>query len=100
MENTSAPGAGPDGARVETSNGVADQPASGAEANGSRQQTIQRAEEMVDRWGEQIGQYAFSLGHGIRRLFSRAREEAEDIWAEAQAIARGQRAADQSEETP
>jgi hypothetical protein len=48
--------------------------------------TMQRAEEMVDRIGERIGHYATVIGHEILRLGARAREEAEDIWAEAQHI--------------
>jgi hypothetical protein len=44
----------------------------------------ERAEEMVERVSEQVA------GFG-RRLVARAREEVEDIVAEAQTIRRGQR---------
>jgi hypothetical protein len=40
---------------------------------------VQRAEELVDAWGQKIGNFA-------ARLLARTREEAEDIWAEAQSI--------------
>jgi hypothetical protein len=52
---------------------------------------MQRAEELVDRVGEQVGQYVSAFGHNILKWAARAREEAEDIWAEAQAIRERQR---------
>jgi hypothetical protein len=52
-------------------------------------EAMRRAEELVDRMGERVGQYATALGRGFLKLFARAREEAEDIWAEAQHIRRG-----------
>jgi hypothetical protein len=52
---------------------------------------VQRAEEIVDQLGARIGHYATVLGHGLLRLAARAREEAEDIWAEAQNVRRGGR---------
>jgi hypothetical protein len=55
---------------------------------------MQRAEEVVDHLGERIGHYATVLGHGFLWLAARAREEAEDIWAEAQNIRRGGRSQD------
>jgi len=58
-----------------------------AEADSTRDwmdpQTMQRAEEMVDRLADSIGSYARRIGHQVLRLAARAREEAEDIWAEA-----------------
>jgi hypothetical protein len=51
-------------------------------------QNMQRAEEMVDRLAENIGSYARWIGHQALRLAARAREEAEDIWAEADSIRR------------
>lgn len=44
----------------------------------------ERAEEMMDRVGEQLGTWTVRATTEIRRLLARAREEAEDIWAEAQ----------------
>jgi hypothetical protein len=49
---------------------------------------MRRAEEMADRIGERIGHYASVAGLGILRFAARAREEIEDIWAEAQHIRR------------
>jgi hypothetical protein len=66
-------------------NGAAD-----ADASGQTQPAMQRAEELVDQIGERIGHYATVFGHGLLRFAARAREEAEDIWAEAQNIRRGQ----------
>ena len=60
----------------------------GVHGEAADRETVQRAEEIVDHLGEQIGHYATLLGHGLLRLAARAREEAEDIWAEAQDIRR------------
>jgi hypothetical protein len=49
---------------------------------------MQRAEEMADRVGEKIGHYASVVGFKVLQFASRAREEFEDIWAEAQSIRR------------
>ncbi len=62
-----------------------------AGADEARRQATQRAEEMVDRLGEQIGHYVSVIGHNVLKWAARAREEAEDIWAEAQAIRERQR---------
>jgi hypothetical protein len=50
---------------------------------------MRRAEEMIDRVASQVGQFTSYLGRQILRLGARAREEAEDMWAEAQNIRRG-----------
>jgi hypothetical protein len=47
---------------------------------------MDRAEEMVDHFGEQVGQYASQAGQVLNRWLARAREELEDMWAEAQSI--------------
>lgn len=44
----------------------------------------ERAEEMLDRVGEQLGRWTAQATTQARRFAARAREEAEDIWAEAQ----------------
>lgn len=67
-------------------NGAHNQQTHEGNADEARRQSMQRAEEMVDRLGEQIGHYVSVLGHNILKWATRAREEAEDIWAEAQAI--------------
>lgn len=51
-----------------------------------------RAEELVDRLGERVGYLASLAGWRILRTTALAREEAEDIWAEAQSVRRMQRA--------
>ena len=50
--------------------------------------TMERAEEVVDRLGQRAGQIGLEVGQRLRRLAARAREEAEDIWAEAQSVRR------------
>ncbi len=52
---------------------------------------MERAEELVDRLGQRLGLLATAAGLGILRLAARAREEAEDVWAEAQSLRRGER---------
>ncbi len=47
-----------------------------------------RAEEIVDRAGERMGSLAATLSHQVLVLAARAREEAEDIWAEARSMRR------------
>jgi hypothetical protein len=51
---------------------------------GDARPASERAEEIVERVAEQVARFA-------RRLAARAREEAEDIVAEAQTIRRGDR---------
>lgn len=62
--------------------------ASNAENAGRSPQ--ERAEEMVDQAGERIGGLAVTLGHRLRVFMARAREEAEDILAEAQSMRGGE----------
>lgn len=50
-----------------------------------------RAEALVDGLGEQLGTLATTAGHRIRRGAALAREEAEDIWAEARQIHQARR---------
>jgi len=45
-----------------------------------------RAEDAIDQAGERVGQFAALLGRRLQVLAARAREEAEDIWAEAQSM--------------
>jgi hypothetical protein len=49
----------------------------------------ERAEELLDRAGEQVGRFAAVAGQEMRKFIARAREEAEDIWAEAQSKRQG-----------
>ncbi len=45
-----------------------------------------RAEELVDRLGESVGHLASLAGWRILKVAALAREEAEDVWAEAQSL--------------
>ncbi|HYX50687.1 MAG TPA: hypothetical protein VE843_13140 [Ktedonobacteraceae bacterium] len=72
------------------------QSVSGEHSNGSPagptgesyQQATAKAEQLVDQWGQRISHYTAIAGLQFRRVVARAREEAEDIWAEAQNIRR------------
>ena len=60
------------------------------EANNERrdQPATERAEELADRMGQRLGYAASLLNVRIRKVLALAREEAEDIWAEAQSMSR------------
>jgi hypothetical protein len=61
----------------------------GVEGGGIEQRpATARAEETVDRAGERVGHLAVLLGYQLRVFAARAREEAEDIWAEARSMRR------------
>jgi hypothetical protein len=67
-------------------NGAAGAPAA-AEPNGS-DETMRRAEELADRLIERVGTYTAWLGRAVLTLAAQAREEAADIWAEAEHLSR------------
>lgn len=52
----------------------------------SGKQTTVKAEELVDQFGQRIGHFVALTSLQIQRATARAREEAEDMWAEAQNI--------------
>ena len=56
----------------------------------------ERAEELVDRVGESVGHLASLAGWRLLRAAAFVREEAEDMWAEAQSIRRAQSSAQSS----
>jgi len=56
----------------------------------SEQSPTERAEEVFDIAGQRVGQFALIAGQYLRQFTARAREEAEDIWVEAQSV-RGKR---------
>ncbi len=50
---------------------------------------VQRAEEMVDHIAERVSDFTSRWGRRVVRVFARIKEEAEDMWGEAQSIRRG-----------
>ncbi|MEO7001341.1 MAG: hypothetical protein ABI068_06045 [Ktedonobacterales bacterium] len=72
--------------QAERADGHADATASAA--NGATgvnvDAAMQRAEATVDVAAQHVGRWAAAFGHGVQRAVARAREEGEDIWAEAQ----------------
>lgn len=52
----------------------------------AQEERFQRAEEAVDRIAERVSHFVSAAGREILRLGERAREEAEDMWAEARMI--------------
>jgi hypothetical protein len=91
MQDNRTAGAETKTAAQADANGTPEQQTHTASADEAREQAMRRAEEMVDRIGEQVGHYVSLFGHNILKWAARAREEAEDIWAEAQAIREKQR---------
>ena len=61
-----------------------------AQNDHSQHTSAERAEVLVDQMGERLGHFLSIAGHQLRKATARAREEAEDIWAEAQSIRRGE----------
>jgi hypothetical protein len=53
---------------------------------GTQHSPVERAEVIVDRLGARLGEVAAVAGHELRRVAARAREETEDIWAEAKDV--------------
>lgn len=47
---------------------------------------LARAEQLVDAIGQRLGLFAVLVGLQAQKAAARAREEAEDVWAEAQTI--------------
>ena len=75
-----------------SANGAPGVPPAGHAADGpAPSPAMRRAEELADRLGEQVSHYAALLGHKLMQFAARLREEAEDIWEEAQSIRRGER---------
>lgn len=62
----------------------------GAEPSGTaaERSATERAEEMLNGMGERLGQLVSLAGPRIRKFAALAREEAEDVWAEAQHMRR------------
>jgi hypothetical protein len=60
-------------------------PGSGSAATSDASAT-RRAEEMLNGMGERLNQLVSLAGPRVRKLAALAREEAEDIWAEAQHV--------------
>ncbi len=50
---------------------------------------MKRAEVVVERAAERVGFYAVKAWRQARRLAARAREEAEDMWVDAQSLRHG-----------
>lgn len=59
-----------------------------ASANG-QSDTMKRAEVLADRLALKVGVAATVVTEGLKRFFARVREEAEDVWAEAQHVRKG-----------
>jgi len=59
-----------------------EQPADG------REDAMRQAEEMADHLAERVGFYASWISRAVMTLAARAREEAADIWAEAEHLSR------------
>ena len=54
----------------------------------SGQPTTEKAEELVNRMGERISYFGILASHSVMQATAYVREEAEDVWVEAQSIRR------------
>jgi hypothetical protein len=57
-----------------------------APGEGPDRSVTERAEQIVDRMAQGIGRFTALAGLRIRKVAALTREEAEDMWAEAQSI--------------
>ncbi len=57
-----------------------------APGEGPDRPATERAEQIVDRMAQGIGRFTALAGLRIRKVAALTREEAEDMWAEAQSI--------------
>lgn len=62
------------------------QPSPPARTGEKSGQAMEKSEELVDRAAQRLSQYALQAGFQLQKATARLREEAEDIWAEAQHI--------------
>ena len=76
-------------AQTGTTAGAAREEGDGAPPKPSQRPVMERAEELADHLGDRVGHFASLIGYKIMQWTARAREELEDIWAEAQRIRRG-----------
>ncbi|MBA2443538.1 MAG: E3 binding domain-containing protein [Rubrobacter sp.] len=60
----------------------------------------ERADELLDRTGQTVGAFASLAGHHVARIASFAREEVEDLWAEAQTVRAGRPKAEPEQSAP
>jgi hypothetical protein len=67
--------------RMETGKAAGDEASAGSNS-------MERADQIVAEWSSRAEQIGTEIGHRFVRLVARAREEAEDIWAEAQELRR------------
>lgn len=65
-----------------------DDPKAVVQAEAQTRPATERAEETLDQIGERLGAFAALVGHRLRKAAALAREEAEDILAEAQSLRR------------
>ncbi len=83
---------GPDGAHAAV-NGTAahtdSAPNTAAAAENGSDPRVARAEQIVDRFAERVAGFTSTWGRRVLWLGARIKEEAEDMWAEAQSIRHG-----------
>jgi hypothetical protein len=70
--------------RAQTSHTQANSAPNSSPIDGSS--TMERAEAIVDRMGLRLGEWSSQASVQIQKVAARVREDAEDIWVEAQAM--------------
>jgi hypothetical protein len=88
--DTAPPGpevtAAANGAHVEQPREASNSSAASPDGSANR---VDRAEQMVDKLAERVAGFTSRWGRRVLWLGTRIKEEAEDLWAEAQSIRRG-----------
>lgn len=73
--------------------------AAGADAQAQDPSHLDRVEAIMDDVGKKVGEFTSKLGVHLFRLVAHSREAAEDCWAEAQSIRRGESQEEKSSPT-
>jgi hypothetical protein len=94
MSNESVQSAPPAGSETSNANGYhAGEPAgevpSSSNGSATAHTPVDRAERLVEQVAENVSAFTARWGRRAWSVVSRVREEAEDMWSEAQSIRRG-----------
>jgi hypothetical protein len=93
-EANGAPTSGPDtnsAAHAQTNGTAANADATASSSTAGQSDAMKRASALADRLALQFGVVSTVVTEGLKRIASRVREEAEDLWAEAQHIRKGKK---------
>jgi hypothetical protein len=70
-----------------------------ADGDGHEPSHLDRVEVLMDEFGKKVGSFTSQIGVHLFRWMAHGREAAEDCWAEAQSIRRGEAQEEKPEDT-